>query len=116
MKKVKTVNAYIDENMENLDAKIITVYNDDKNIIWRGKAEYAPLYLKMELRSVETRMVDTIDGDTVEEVIINGDVEHKKEETMEEATTRAIEKGIGEVIACIEFDNPLKDTIKIIEI
>ncbi len=74
-----TVNNYLDTLNEE---QIVTVFNDKHNIIYHGKAGYAPLNLYFEFRNATENGVD---------LIINGIVE-TKENIKTEQIAKILEK------------------------
>lgn len=63
--------------MDNAD-QLVTIYDRNNNIIYHGKADFAPLNLFDDVTTTETKTVTTIDGDTVTVLNINERVSDKQ--------------------------------------
>lgn len=78
-----TVNSFIEKIVEKNPNQIVTIYDDKHNIIYHGKADFAPLTLWFEYRNSQTENCIDINGNSTTNIIINGDVE---ETTRQEKT------------------------------
>ena len=66
-----TINKFIESLCADNAEQLVTIYDRNHNIVYHGKADFAPLNLFDEINTTETKSVKTIDGDTVTVVSIN---------------------------------------------
>lgn len=81
-----TINAYIEKIVEKDPNQIVTIYDKNHNIMYHGKADFAPLTCWDEYKNsyIENRL--DIDGNSATDLIINGRVEETTAETIVQAT------------------------------
>ena len=66
-----TINKFIETLCIDNAAQLVTIYDRNNNIIYHGKADFAPQNLFDDVTATETKLVPTIDGETVAVVSIN---------------------------------------------
>lgn len=67
-----TINHYIEQLINaGLEKQIVTIYDRHHNIIYHGKADYAPINLYDTFRDSEL-ITTIIDGQQITDLIING--------------------------------------------
>lgn len=90
-----TINQFIEMIcLDNAD-QLVTIYDRNNNIIYHGKADFAPLNLFDDVTTTETKTVTTIDGDTVTVLNINervSDTQIDKIKSLNDHVCRAVDE------------------------
>ncbi len=75
-----TVNNFIEKIVMKNPNQLVTIYNEKHNIIYHGKADFAPLTLYMEFKN--SKMEDCVDitGKSCTTIVINGEVDEQKDD------------------------------------
>lgn len=116
-----TINKFIETLCIDNAEQLVTIYDRSNNIIYHGKADFAPLNLFDEVKTTETKQVNTIDGTTVTVININertSDTQLDKEKRMRyNVTTRSncFLRGFVDFQTAIDFCCSLDICVKLFD-
>ena len=109
-----TINKFIELLCQDNAEQIVTIYDRNHNIVYHGKADFAPLNLFDEVTATETKQVMAIGGELLTVVNINDrvtDEQIDKITTLNEHICKAVDSYNGAAKKCRQRYSKERDSI-----